>query len=64
MVADKDAKSRKSAIERLNDPKIVPVELDITKESDVVALMKSVDVAISCVPYDNNYELAKSCARS
>ncbi len=60
VVADKDAKCVKNAVERLNDPKIVPVELDITKESDVVALMKSVDVAISCVPYDNNYELAKA----
>ncbi|HIA52498.1 MAG TPA: saccharopine dehydrogenase [Candidatus Melainabacteria bacterium] len=60
VVADKDAKSVKGAVERLNDPKIVPVELDITKESDVIALMKSVDVAISCVPYENNYELAKA----
>lgn len=60
VVADRDAKCVKNAVERLNDPKIVPVELDITKESDVVALMKSVDVAISCVPYENNYELAKA----
>jgi lysine 6-dehydrogenase len=60
VVADKDAKCVKNAVERLNDPKIVPVELDITKENDVIALMKSVDVAISCVPYDNNYELAKA----
>lgn len=60
VVADKDAKSVKAAVERLNDPKIVPVELDITKENDVIALMKSVDVAISCVPYENNYELAKA----
>lgn len=60
VVADKDAKSVKAAVERLNDPKIVPVELDITKEHDVIALMKSVDVAISCVPYENNYELAKA----
>ena len=60
VVADRDAKCVKNAVERLNDPKIVPVELDITKESDVVALMKSVDVAISCVPYEYNYELAKA----
>lgn len=60
VVADRDAKCVKSAVERLNDPKIVPVELDISKQSDVIALMKSVDVAISCVPYDNNYELAKA----
>lgn len=60
VVADMDAKCVKAAVERLNDPKIVPVELDITKESDVIALMKSVDVAISCVPYTNNYELAKA----
>lgn len=60
VVADKDAKSVKAAVERLNDPKIVPVELDITKENDVIALMKSVDVAISCVPYENNYGLAKA----
>ncbi|MCC7528768.1 MAG: saccharopine dehydrogenase NADP-binding domain-containing protein [Candidatus Melainabacteria bacterium] len=60
VVADKDAKCVGNAVERLNDPKIVPVQLDITKQSDVIALMKSVDVAISCVPYDNNYELAKA----
>ncbi|MBX9951693.1 MAG: saccharopine dehydrogenase NADP-binding domain-containing protein, partial [Candidatus Obscuribacterales bacterium] len=60
VVADRDAKCVKGAVERLNDPKIVPVELDITKQSDVIALMKSVDVVISCVPYENNYELAKA----
>lgn len=60
VVADRDAKCVKAAVERLNDPKIVPVELDITKSSDVIALMKSVDVVISCVPYEFNYELAKA----
>lgn len=60
IVADHDAKCAKVTSERLNDPKIVPVQLDITKENEVIALMQSVDVAISCVPYLHNYELAKA----
>lgn len=60
IVADHDAKCAKATSERLNDPKIVPVQLDITKLNEVIALMQSVDVAISCVPYLHNYELAKA----
>lgn len=60
IVADSESDRVKETVDRLNDPKLVPVELDISKFGEVVALMGGCDVALSCVPYIHNYELAKA----
>ncbi|HEY9786445.1 MAG TPA: saccharopine dehydrogenase C-terminal domain-containing protein [Candidatus Obscuribacterales bacterium] len=59
-LSDSDGNKAKEAADRLNDSKIVPVELDICKFEEVVALMSGADVTISCVPFNCNYDLAKA----
>lgn len=60
IVADNDLKRVQSIIDRLADPKIVPVELDVSKFDEVVQLMTRCDAVISCVTYQHNYNLAKA----
>lgn len=60
IVADNDLKRVQSIVDRLADPKIVPVELDVSKFDEVVQLMSRCDACISCVTYHHNYDLAKA----
>lgn len=60
IVADKDVDRLKQIGDRLADEKVTPVELDVSKSEEVVELMSRCDVAISCINYSHNYELAKA----
>jgi len=64
IVADKDLARVQDIVEKLADDKIVPVELDVSKFEEVTELMSRCDVAISCVTYNHNYELAKAALQS
>jgi len=64
VIADSDENAVKRIQDKLADPKIVPVQLDIKEEKDVAQLMANSDVTISCMPYEFNYELAKLALQS
>jgi lysine 6-dehydrogenase len=59
VIADKD-KDRLDYVKRhLPNDKVIPVEVDVTNEEEVVELMRRCDLTISCVNSEHNYELAK-----
>ena len=64
IVADNDLSRVQKLIGRVTDAKITPVELDVSKIDDVVELMSRCDVAIGCVGYSHNYELAKAALKA
>lgn len=59
VVADNDTGRLEDLVKRLSDNKIVPVEVDVKNEKELAQLMHQVNVAISCVTYEHNYDLAK-----
>ncbi len=59
VVADSNTENLKELVKRLPDEKIIPVELDVTNEEELAQLMAEIDVAVSCITYKHNYELAK-----
>jgi lysine 6-dehydrogenase len=59
VVADSNTDNLKELVKRLPDEKIIPVELDVTNEEELAQLMAEIDVAVSCITYKHNYELAK-----
>ena len=59
VVADSSTENLKELVKRLPDAKIIPVELDVTNEEELAQLMGEIDVAVSCITYKHNYELAK-----
>lgn len=59
VVADNSTERLESLVKRLADTKLVPVELDVTNEKELAQLMNQVDVALSCITYEHNYDLAK-----
>ncbi|CAN5198455.1 saccharopine dehydrogenase C-terminal domain-containing protein [soil metagenome] len=59
VVADSSTDNLKELVKRLPDDKIIPVELDVTNEEELAQLMAEIDVAVSCITYKHNYELAK-----
>ncbi|MBK8221250.1 MAG: saccharopine dehydrogenase NADP-binding domain-containing protein [Candidatus Obscuribacter sp.] len=60
VLTDIDESHVKATADRLNDPKVVPARLDVTNERELGQLMEEVDVAISCVTYEHNYELGQN----
>ena len=59
VVADKNVEQVKVLKERLQDDKIVPVELDVSNQEYVLELMSNQDVTVSCLPHHFNYQLTK-----
>lgn len=59
VVADSNTDNLKALVKRLSDDKIIPVEIDITNGDELAQLMSEIDVAVSCITYKHNYELAK-----
>lgn len=59
VVADSNTENLKELVKRLPGEKIIPVELDVTNEEELAQLMGEIDVAVSCITYKHNYELAK-----
>ncbi len=59
VVADSSTENLRELVKRLPDEKIIPVELDVTNEEELAQLMGEIDVAVSCITYKHNYELAK-----
>lgn len=59
VVADSNTDNLRELVKRLPDEKIIPVELDVTNEEELAQLMAEIDVAVSCITYKHNYELAK-----
>jgi len=59
IIADIDLARVQSIAAKFADEKVIPVELDVDNHEEVAQLMHEVDVAISCVTYKHNYELAK-----
>ncbi|MBI4534127.1 MAG: saccharopine dehydrogenase NADP-binding domain-containing protein [Candidatus Melainabacteria bacterium] len=59
-LADNNPQQIKLVTDQLVDDRIVPCQLDVTNFEDVVQLMSGSDVAISCVTYIHNFELAKA----
>ncbi|MBX9941750.1 MAG: saccharopine dehydrogenase NADP-binding domain-containing protein [Candidatus Obscuribacterales bacterium] len=59
VLTDRSESILKSTADRLKDPKLVAALVDVTNERELGQLMEEVDVAISCVTYEHNYELTK-----
>lgn len=59
VLTDRSEAILKTTADRLKDPKLVPALVDVTNERELGQLMEEVDVAISCVTYEHNYELTK-----
>lgn len=59
VITDNDRERLQATCAKLQDPKIVPAMLDVTNQKELSQLMEEVDVAIGCVSYEYNYELAK-----
>lgn len=59
VLTDRSEAILKSTADRLKDPKLVPALVDVANERELGQLMEEVDVAISCVTYEHNYELTK-----
>jgi lysine 6-dehydrogenase len=59
-LADSDEKQLQSASDRLADDRVIPCKMDVSNFDEVVKLMSGCNVAISCVTYKFNYELAKA----
>ena len=60
VIADRQVSKLMHVERMLSDSKVVPVELDISDSNSLIELMENSDVAMSCVPVDLNYELAKA----
>jgi len=60
IVADQNVKQLEYIKKRLPDEKVVPVELNVMNVDEVTNLMARSDIAVSCVPHNYNYELAKA----
>ncbi|MBS1996728.1 MAG: saccharopine dehydrogenase NADP-binding domain-containing protein, partial [Cyanobacteria bacterium SZAS LIN-2] len=59
IISDVDLSRVEAIAAKFADEKVIPVELDVANQDEVAQLMHEVDVAISCVTYKHNYELAK-----
>ncbi|MBU6452479.1 MAG: saccharopine dehydrogenase NADP-binding domain-containing protein [Cyanobacteria bacterium REEB67] len=59
IIADVDLARVEAIAAKFADQAVIPVELDVSNQEEVAQLMHEVDVAISCVTYKHNYELAK-----
>lgn len=59
VVADVDLPRVEKIAARFADKQVIPVELDVNNQEEVAQLMHEVDVAISCVSAEHNYELSK-----
>lgn len=59
VLTDRSETILQSTAARLKDPKLVAALVDVTNERELGQLMEEVDVAISCVTYEHNYELTK-----
>jgi len=63
-LADCDADHLAFVGERLPDDRLVPCRIDVNNFDEVANLMSEVDVAISCVTYQHNYELSKAALQA
>lgn len=59
VITDVDLSRVQAIAAQFADEKVIPVELNVEDLEEVAQLMHEVDVAISCVTYKHNYELAK-----
>ncbi|MHA1629083.1 MAG: saccharopine dehydrogenase family protein [Candidatus Heimdallarchaeota archaeon] len=60
LLADIKFEQAKKVAQWLNDPRVKPLTLDVTKKEHVREVMEQVDTAIGCVSYQFNYELSKT----
>lgn len=59
-VADRDIDRINKITDRFADDRLVPCQLDARNLDDVARVMTGCDVAISCMPYDHNFDLARA----
>ncbi len=57
-LADINTDRINAVLEKFADDRIVPCQLDVSQHDEVIKVMAGCDVAISCVPYKYNFELA------
>ena len=60
-IADVDIERARAVVATVKSDRLKPVQVDVTNQADVVALMRGHDAAISCVGYYHNLQLAQ-CA--
>jgi len=60
LLADKDPARIVELVEKFEDKRIVPCELDAADSAQVVPIIQEYDIVISCLPYRMNYDLAKA----
>lgn len=63
-VADFDFEKALETAEKINSPKVSPVQLDVKNLEQTFAVMEDYDSAISCVNYWHNLELSKIAVRT
>ncbi|HEY9870746.1 MAG TPA: saccharopine dehydrogenase NADP-binding domain-containing protein, partial [Candidatus Obscuribacterales bacterium] len=58
-VADSDVDRINRITDKFADDRLVPCQLDARNLDDVAKVMTGCDVAISCMPYEHNFDLAR-----
>lgn len=58
-VADSDIDRINRTTDKFADDRVVPCQLDARNLDDVAKVMTGCDVAISCMPYEHNFDLAR-----
>jgi lysine 6-dehydrogenase len=59
-VADIDLERARAVVDTVKSAKLVPAQIDVTNEREVIDLMRGHDAAISCVVYHHNLQLARA----
>ncbi len=63
-IADVDFERARLVADRLNSPKVIPRQADVTDYGQAVALLGGHNAAISCVTYSLNLQLARAAVES
>ncbi|HUT80501.1 MAG TPA: saccharopine dehydrogenase C-terminal domain-containing protein [Candidatus Bathyarchaeia archaeon] len=63
-LADIDYKRAKSIASWLKDPRVKPMQVDVSNEEQVLNAMVEIDTVIGCVSYTYNYQLTKAAINS
>lgn len=59
-LADAKVDRINAVMERFADDRLVPCQVDVLSRDDIVRVMSGCDIAISCVPYEFNFDLARA----
>lgn len=59
-IADIELERARAVVASVKSEKLSPVQIDVTNQAQVIALMRGHDATISCVTYSHNLQLARA----